>query len=201
MPDEKRKIFYDEIIFLALIVFSAFFVRLYFVGGLIFSDDAYYNYLAQSFLNGKFAYNYIGYPIFLTRVLQTLLTAFSFSLFGVNEFSAIVFPFLFSLANIPLLYLIAFELTESKKIALMAALIMAFFPTDVIFAGINFVDLQSAFLINVGIYFLIKSVKNGKRKHFFFRSCGILFLFLVPFQGERLFSTHFSFRAIRLRLR
>ncbi len=71
------------------------------------------------------------------------------------------FPFLVSLVNIPLLYLIAFELTENKKIALTASLLMAFFPTDVIFAGINFVDLQSAFLINVGIYFLIKSVKNG----------------------------------------
>ncbi len=161
MPDEKSKIFYNEKVLLSLIVLFAFIVRLFFVSGLVFSDDAYYNFLSQTLLDGKFAYNYIGYPIFLTRILQTLLTAASFAVFGVNEFSAIFFPFLFSIVNVPLVYLIALELTESKKIALTAALLTAFFPTDVIFAGINFVDLQSAFLINVGIYFLIKSVKNG----------------------------------------
>jgi hypothetical protein len=39
---------------------------------------------------------------------------------------------------------------------------MAFFPTDIVFATISFVDLPNVFFINLGIYFLYKSYKVGK---------------------------------------
>ena len=39
---------------------------------------------------------------------------------------------------------------------------MSFFPTDIIFATISFVDLPDIFFINLGVYFLYKSYKSGK---------------------------------------
>lgn len=46
--------------------------------------------------------------------------------------------------------------------ALIAAFLMALFPTDVIFATINFVDSSNVFFINLGTYFLLKSYFQNK---------------------------------------
>ena len=45
---------------------------------------------------------------------------------------------------------------------MFAAFLMAFFPTDIIFATIGFPDLINVFFINLGIYFLIKSYKTNR---------------------------------------
>ncbi|MDH3269126.1 MAG: hypothetical protein OEM46_09770, partial [Ignavibacteria bacterium] len=48
-------------------------------------------------------------------------------------------------------------ITNSEKVSFISALLIAFFPTDIIFASIGFPDLITTFFINLGIYFLLKS--------------------------------------------
>ncbi|MDZ7623288.1 MAG: glycosyltransferase family 39 protein [Ignavibacteriaceae bacterium] len=153
MPNSNFKQYFH----LALVILVAVLLRLYFQIGHIFSDDSYYSYLSHTLLNGDFAHEYLGYPVFPLRMAFIGLTAFSMKVFGTNEFATLFFPFLFSLLNILLVYKTAQLFTGNNRIAIYAALLIAFFPTDVIFATIGFADLINIFFINVGIYFLLIS--------------------------------------------
>ena len=164
---------YRTYIYPAIIILTGILLRIYFFIGHIFSDDAYYSFLGYSLFRGDFAASYLGYPIFPLRVGNLVLTNLSFNIFGIGEFATIVFPFLFSIANLLLTYFLAFELTKNEKCSLIAMLIMSFFPTDIIFASMNFVDLQNVFLINLGIYLLIKAHRN--QSFVFAMIAGLLF--------------------------
>jgi len=160
LPDITAK--YRNEFFLTLIIIAGIILRLYFQIGHIFSDDAYYSYLSYTLLGGEFAKDYLGYPIFPLRITFLSITALSFKLFGINEFATIVIPFLLSIANLFLTYKLAKLLTGNVNVSLLSALLMAFFPTDIVFATIGFVDLSNKFFINLGIYFLYKSYKLSK---------------------------------------
>ncbi|HSW55162.1 MAG TPA: glycosyltransferase family 39 protein [Ignavibacteriaceae bacterium] len=163
MPSSNFKQYFH----LALVVLVAVLLRLYFQIGYIFSDDAYYSFLSFTFLNGNFANEYLGYPVFPLRMAFIVLTASSMKVFGINEFATLFFPFLFSLLNILLVYKTAQLFKVNNRIAVYAALLIAFFPTDVIFATIGFPDLINIFFINLGIYFLLKS-HNQKKSYLAF---------------------------------
>ncbi len=144
---------------LILIILAAAIIRIIYFSGLVFSDDSYYDQLACSLLNGGYSENYIGYPIFLLRKVHSLLTAFSFLLFGKNEIASVIFPFLFSIGGVYLTYKFTYFYSKSERASLLAAFFIALLPTDVIFATINFADLQAAFIVNLGLYFLFKSYR------------------------------------------
>ncbi|MFH1525944.1 MAG: glycosyltransferase family 39 protein [Bacteroidota bacterium] len=144
------------------IIIAGILLRIYFNIGHIFSDDAYYSYLSYTLLDGEFARDYLGYPIFPLRITFLSITALSFNVFGINEFATIVIPFLLSIANLILTYKLAKLLTGDENVSLLSALLMAFFPTDIVFSTICFVDLPNIFFINLGIYFLYKSYKLSK---------------------------------------
>ena len=146
-----------HILLLCLFIFLAVVVRIYFQVNHVFSDDAYYSYLSYSFLNGDFTHNYLGYPVFPLRTGFIALTSFSMMIFGTNETATIVFPFLFSILNLILTYKLTLIITKDKNAALRAAFLMALFPTDVVFASLNFPDLMNVLFINLGIYFLLKA--------------------------------------------
>ena len=153
---------FKRYILLAAVIIIGIILRFYFHTGHIFSDDAYYSYLSYSFLNNNFINDYLGYPVFPLRIGFIVLTAFSMMIFGANEFATIIFPFLFSLVNIALVYKFAQLLTNNDKVSLISSLLIAFFPTDIIFATIGFPDLINVFFINLGIYFLLKSFIQNK---------------------------------------
>ena len=142
---------------IAFIILLAVIIRIYFFVGHIFSDDAYYSYLSYTLLSGNFANDYLGYPVFPLRIAFLGLTSISMMIFGTNEFALIIFPFLFSILSILLVYRIAILFTHNANISLTAAFLAALFPTDIIFATIGFPDLINVFFINLGIYFLLKS--------------------------------------------
>ena len=129
---------------LFLIIIVAIVVRIYFFNGIVFSDDTYYDFLGLSIVKGHYAQSYLGYPIFLLRKLQSLFTAISFSVLGINQTASIAAPFLFSIAGIIVAYFLSLELTDNRRIAILTSLLLAFFPSDIIFATINFTDMQSA---------------------------------------------------------
>jgi 4-amino-4-deoxy-L-arabinose transferase-like glycosyltransferase len=135
-------------------------LRLYFSIGHIFSDDAYYSYLSYTLLDGEFVKDYLGYPFFPLRITFLSIITLSYKVFGVTEFATIVIPYLLSISNIILTYKLAKIFTNDERIALLSSLLIAFFPTDVIFATISFVDLPNVFFINLGIYFLYKSYNS-----------------------------------------
>jgi len=132
----------------------------------VFSDDSYYNWLAFQINTSSNTINYFGYPILLLRKLALLFTLFSYNVIGYNEKAGTLFPFLFSLLSIILIYKITQDLFENKRISLTAAFLTAFFPVDVIFASINFSDLECVFFINIGIFFFIRAGK-GKKIHYY----------------------------------
>ncbi|MGB5893672.1 MAG: hypothetical protein WBG58_05795, partial [Ignavibacteriaceae bacterium] len=81
MPDKIAK--YRNELLLILIILIGIILRLYFQIGHIFSDDAYYSYLSYTLLNGEFAKDYLGYPIFPLRINFLSITALSFNIFGI----------------------------------------------------------------------------------------------------------------------
>ncbi len=107
-----------------LIIAAGIIVRLYFSIGHIFSDDAYYSYLSYTLLQGDFAKDYLGYPIFPLRITFLSITALSFKIFGINEFATIVFPYLLSIANLILTYKLAKLFTGNVNVSLLSALLM-----------------------------------------------------------------------------
>jgi len=160
---------------LVIIIFLGIIVRIYFNVGHVFSDDAYYSYLSYTILDGNFAVDYLGYPVFPLRFVFLALNALSMMVFGANEFSTMVFPYLFSIGNIILTFKIAKLFTEDDTIAYLSTFLITFFPTDIVFASLNFPDLINVFFINLGIYFLLKSYF---RKKIFLSYIGGSFLFV-----------------------
>ncbi len=171
---------YRSRIILILIILAASILRIIYFSGLVFSDDSYYNQLAYSLLNGNYAEGYLGYPIFLLRKAHTVLTSFSFLIFGANEFSSVLIPFIFSVSGIFLTYKFVFLYTKNDQTSLIAAFLIALLPTDVIFSTINFADLQAAFLMNFGLYFQIKSINKKALKYSLF--AGLLFFLSALFK-------------------
>ena len=158
--DIKLQDKYTGYIFFFIILFGAG-LRFYFYLGHVFSDDAYFSYLSYTLYAGDFGKDYIGYPVSLLRINLHLLTAFAFKLFGPGELSASFFPMMISLTNLFLVCFMAKMLTNSDKIALIALLLMALFPTDIVFAGLDFADSFSAFFINLGLFFLFLAHKKN----------------------------------------
>ena len=113
-------------------------------------------------LNCNFAEGYLGYPVFPLRIAFLYLTSLSMNLFGINETSTLIFPFVFSIVNILLTFKIAQLFTQNNRIAIFSGFLIAFFPTDIIFATIGFPDLINVFFINLGIYLLLKSYIQNK---------------------------------------
>lgn len=146
---------------LAMLLLVGFLIRLHFYFGHIFSDDAYYSNLSLLILNGDFAGNYQGYPIFLLRILFVSINSFFMMLFGVNETSTIILPFFISQLNIFLAYFFAKEIFQDKIIALLSAFLICFFPVEIVFASINFPDSTNVFLLNSGLFLLYRSYKRN----------------------------------------
>jgi len=171
---------YSQYFPLTVIILLGVFVRIYFHIGHVFSDDAYYSYLSYTLSNGNFASEYLGYPVFPLRVGFLTLTSISIMIFGNNELATLVFPFIFSIANIILTYKLAYLITKDSTSSSLAALLVAFFPTDIIFATINFPDLINIFFINIGVYFLFKSYYHKKLSTAYLG--GIFFFFSMQFK-------------------
>lgn len=156
----------QNVLILLLILIFAAIIRYIFFCGLVFSDDSYYNWLAFQYHTSSFSIDYLGYPILIIRKLAVLFTIISYNIIGYNERAGTLFPYLFSLLSIVLIFQITQDLLGDKRISLISAFLAAFFPVDVIFASINFSDLECVFFINTGIFFFIRARKENKNHYF-----------------------------------
>lgn len=159
---EISSFYKNQYVKLSMVILLGLLLRLYFQIGHIFSDDSYYSFLSYSLLKGDLTGDYLGYPVFPLRLVFIGLNTFSMLIFGTNEFATLIFPFLFSVINIFLVFKLTTIITKNGTTSLTASLLAAFSPTDVIFASIGFPDLINVFFINLGIYLLLKSYTQEK---------------------------------------
>ncbi len=147
------------ITYLIIILVIAIVLRVVFYTGVNFNDDLVYLNFAHDITQGRFH----PHPyIFATRLLMQYPIAFFFLLFGVSEFSATLYMLLASLATIILTYLIGRELFNNQT-GLLAALLLAFLPLDIIYSTTITPDVPTAFYLALSVYlFIIGNKKSNK---------------------------------------
>lgn len=159
----------DYRLLLFLIVVSGLILRLLFFSGMGVSDDLSYS---------RYAYNIDkGIEPNSTLTLATRLgiiypTALAYSLFGLNDFSSVLFVLLTSIGNIILIFYFG-KLLFNERIGLMAAFLMAIFPLEVINATKLLTDVPSAFFMALGAYVFLYAEKRAKSNLYYLIS-GIL---------------------------
>src|SRR3989338_3882456 len=146
---------------LFLIVLFGLILRLVFFSGMGTSDDLAYSRYAASIDGGIEPESTLTLS---TRLGIVYTTAFSYKLFGINDFSSVIFVLLTSLASIILIFYFG-KLLFGEKAGLMAAFLLSFFPLDVFYSTKLMTDLPSAFFMALAIYLFLKSEKiNNKVK-------------------------------------
>jgi|GEM_PF-985369 len=187
-----------EHVLLAILVFSLA-LRLYFFIGLNWSDDPGYCWDAYRIATGS-----IDVPRYLPglRSMTTYPIAFFFSIFGVSNFSATIYPLLCSLGNVVLIFCIG-KLLFDKKTGLIAAFLLSFYPLDVINATWIMPDVPIAFFMAISVFLFLagEREKDGEKNKLYFlsgifvgvaylvRESGLMILFFfIPYMLYRMAS-------------
>ena len=159
----KQKIIGKTYVLLLLIVLFGLFLRLIFFSGMGISDSLVYSKTANDINTGK------GIDPNNTLTLSTRMgliypTALSYRLFGINDFSSVIFVLLTSISSIILIFYFG-KLLFNEKIGLIAAFLMSFFPLDVVHATKLGSDIPSAFFMALGAYVFLYGEMKHKTKY------------------------------------
>jgi len=140
------------------ILLAALLVRcVFFFGGIRGSDAFAYARYAHDIASGQ--YDLEGIRMFYGFRYSLLLpTAMGFSLFGVNDIGASFFPLIFSLLNIWVVFLIGKRIFNDA-IALVAALLLAFYPINIATSTGLSPDSFIPFFSSLAIYFYLVAEK------------------------------------------
>src|SRR3989338_1031326 len=169
----KQKIIGKTYVLLLLIVLFGLFLRLIFFSGMGISDSLVYSKTANDINTGK------GIDPNSTLTLSTRMgliypTSISYRLFGINDFSSVLFVLLTSTAGIILVFYFG-KLLFNEKVGLMASFLLSFFPLDVVYSTKLLSDLPSAFFMALGVYlFLYSEIKSNSRYSIGYFFSGIL---------------------------
>ena len=155
------------IIFFALIIRLHFFIG--FAGGDPQDDGLYINVAKDILQKGFYDHNIqknlilnnaIVNPIYMfpSRILMTYGTALSFFLFGVNDYSAALFPLICSLLSIYIIYKIG-SLLFNYQVGLLAGFFLSIMPIDIIFSTRITPDVPVAFFMMLSIYLFLQGVR------------------------------------------
>ena len=146
---------------LFLIVLFGLVLRLAFFSGIGTSDDLAYTRYAID----------VGEEIdpestltLSTRLGIIYTTALSYKLFGINDFSSVLFVLLTSVGSIILVFYFG-KLLFNGKVGLMAAFLLSFFPLDVVYSTKLLTDIPSAFFMALGVYLFLYAEKKHKLKY------------------------------------
>lgn len=177
---------------LAVIIFIAGAIRVYFLTGFQGTDDLVFAKVAYNIANGSFKPGtYIG----TLRYGLNLPLAISTMFFGFNEYALTLYPLITSLVTILMVYLIGKDLF-GRQVGLGAAVLMAFCPLDIIWAGRIQADAPLLMFMVASCLLFFKAMENHANVHvangLFFAS-GVLLglgyatknvaIFLGPFLG------------------
>lgn len=188
---------FNSNLILLIILTLAIIIRLRFFIGLNWSDDVNYVHLADQIIKGTYKPSYVN----SLRLLMIFPLALFFKIFGVNQLSAVLYPFLLSLGNIILIFYIS-KLLFNEKVALISALILAFFPLDINYATWIMGDVPLAFYTSLSVYLLLRAEFKEKRSDkkrlcFFLSGLFVGFAYSLKFLGLLIFVFFFFYFIIK----
>lgn len=155
---------------LSFIVLFGLVLRIMFFSGIGTSDDLAYSKYASYIQKGTYpSSDYASSAILSSRVGILYPTAFSYKIFGINDFSSVLFILLTAIGNIILAYFFG-KLFHSKKTGIMAAFLMSIFPLEVVHSTKLLTDLPSSFFMALGVYIFLYSEKNNGSRNYYFLS-------------------------------
>jgi len=152
------KIFKNTRLLLFLIVLFGLILRLAFFSGMGTSDDLAYSRYAY---NIKYGIEQNSSLTLSTRLGIIYATALSYRLFGVNDFSSVLFVLITSIGSIILIFYFG-KLLFNDKVGLMTAFLLSFFPLDVVYSTKLLSDMPSAFFMALGVYIFLYSEIRSK---------------------------------------
>lgn len=150
------------ILFIVLLV--GMILRAIMFSGFVGGDDIAYISRAFAISSGDFSAPMTHWG---TRTLPVLTTAFSISLFGLNNFSITLFPFLASVFGIYVAFLIGRELFDETT-GLLAALLVATFPLEILFATQLFPFAFLSFFSALCFYLFVKGEREESQRLLFY---------------------------------
>jgi hypothetical protein len=125
LGDNRKRLFA-----IGFLILAALLIRiLFFTGGVRGSDAYAYALHAFQIGTGQYEINTIG-SFYGFRFTLLLPTALSYYLFGVSDYSSVVFLYLCSLLNILAAFLLAEKIFD-RKTAIIAAALLAVYPLDI----------------------------------------------------------------------
>jgi hypothetical protein len=149
---------------LFILILAAFIRILFFVGVQLGDDLAYLGYV-NDLLKGDFR---LPVNHWETRVGLIVPVYFFSKLFGLNEYTIALFPFLCSLINVFLVYRIS-KYLFSRKIAIISAVLLSFFPLELYYSTSVYPTVPLSTMCGLSAYLLIKN-RNEKRNSQYFWS-------------------------------
>ncbi|MBI4451964.1 glycosyltransferase family 39 protein [Candidatus Woesearchaeota archaeon] len=167
MADKYRK-------YLFFVLLFALALRLVFFTGADNSDTlAYYEYAYQA---SKGNFN-LDSNHFSSRIGLIYPQAIVYKLFGINEITSNILSLIVSLAGIILIFYLG-RFMFNEKTGLVAALLLSFYPLDVIFSTRLLPDFPSAFFMALSVLFFLKAEKFSSKRHYLYSglSWGIAYL-------------------------
>ena len=160
----------NTILLILFVVFLGLFLRVtYFVGPCCDDDVAYLN-VAHEFMKLNFIDLKNGF-IFAYRTMMVVPIAISFKILGISEFTASMYILLSSIGSIIVAFLIG-KLLFNNYAAFLAALLMTFYPLEVIYSTHLVPDVPLAFFIGLSV--LIFLYANKKNKNSYYILAGII---------------------------
>jgi 4-amino-4-deoxy-L-arabinose transferase-like glycosyltransferase len=164
---------------LILILVFALILRLSLFTGLDFSDDMMYMEYANQVAKG----DYSGATwVNSMRVGIIYPIGICFRFFGVNEFSAALYPLLTSLGSILLAFLLG-RLLFNEKVGLLSSFLLALFPLNIRCATWPMPDAPVAFWGALAIYLFLKARQNKRLAHLIFSGLFIGIAYLHKVSG------------------
>ena len=161
-----------EMLLLCILLFAAC------VRGLLFTgtwsaDSLAYVYHAYLIEQGKFTLTAYVHTL---RFALLLPVSCCYWLFGANELSTALYPFLCSLSNIVLIYHFGRFLFADRTAGLVSALLLAVFPLDVFYASQLMPETPLSFLMAGCVYLFLKGerIPDRKRAKWYYLASGIL---------------------------
>ncbi len=181
MKRQSKRIINNPGVVLLLIVLFALFLRMYFFIGFANNDpqdDGIYIGQARRVLNGKFFnFKWAGKLVssadtinpvyqFPFRWVMIFSLVLSFILFGINDYSAALFPLLCSLASIVVVFYIG-KILFNERTGLIASFLLSIFPLNVVYATRITPDVPVAFFMALSALLFIIAEKREKDKGIF----------------------------------
>ncbi|MDP6647822.1 MAG: glycosyltransferase family 39 protein [Candidatus Woesearchaeota archaeon] len=155
--------------YLIAILLFALLLRLVFFTGGDHSDSLLYFIYADEIVDGTYkpTSNH-----FSSRIGLIYPQAWIYRLFGLNDFTSNIFTLLASLAGIVLIFYFG-KFLFNEKTGIIAALLLSFYPLDVIFSTRLMPDFPSAFFMALAVFLFLKAEKSPAKSRIYYLACGL----------------------------